>query len=129
MVTGCIWFLSTRTDCWPMRTKGVIMERKMELQVRKDVCIGCGLCAESCPQHAISVQWGQAQIDQQKCDHCGLCLDVCPQGAIVELVPISKEELAATLTGLKDKADNLIARIEKLTKQCITDNVQRGKTA
>lgn len=105
------------------------MERKMELQVRKDVCIGCGLCAESCPQHAISVQWGQAQIDQRKCDHCGLCLDVCPQGAIVELVPISKEELAATLTGLKDKADNLIARIEKLTKQCITDNVQRGKTA
>ena len=93
------------------------MERKTELRVRKDVCVGCGLCVESCPQQAISVQWGQAHIDRRKCNHCGLCIDVCPQGAIVDLVPVSKGELEAAVTSLKQKTNELIARIENLTKQ------------
>jgi formate hydrogenlyase subunit 6/NADH:ubiquinone oxidoreductase subunit I len=93
------------------------MECKTELRVRRDVCIGCGLCAETCPRQAISIQWGQAQIDQGRCNHCGLCLDVCPQGAIVELVPISKGKLEATVTSLRQKADELIERIENLKKQ------------
>jgi ferredoxin len=87
------------------------------LWVRKDLCLGCGLCAEHCPQQAISLPLGQAQIDQDRCNHCGVCPDVCPQGAIVELSPVSKSELEATVTMLKHKADDIISRIEKITEQ------------
>jgi len=84
------------------------------LQVRKDFCLGCGLCAESCPQQAISLPSGQAQIDQSRCNHCGICLDVCPQGAIIELTPVSMGELRATVTVLQDRLNDIINRIEKL---------------
>lgn len=87
------------------------------LQVRKDLCLGCGLCANNCPQQAISLLSGQAEIEQNRCNHCGLCLNVCPQGAIVELAPVLKSELKATITGLKSKTDGIIARIDKLKEK------------
>ena len=93
------------------------MKDSLILLVRKDRCLGCGLCAESCPRQAISLPLGLAEIDQSKCDRCGLCLDVCPQGAIAELVPVSKHELETTVTGLKDKTDDIITRIEELKKR------------
>jgi Pyruvate/2-oxoacid:ferredoxin oxidoreductase delta subunit len=87
------------------------------LRVRKDLCLGCGLCAESCPQQAISLQAGQARIYQNRCNHCGICLNVCPQGAIVEAAPVSRRDLQDTVTTLKDRTRDIIARIEKLTEQ------------
>ncbi|HUV57049.1 MAG TPA: 4Fe-4S binding protein [Dehalococcoidales bacterium] len=36
------------------------------LQVRKDLCLGCGLCAQNCPQQAISLLWGQAEIEPEQ---------------------------------------------------------------
>ena len=100
-----------------MSKKGEILKDNLVLRVRKDLCLGCGLCVESCPRQAISLQSGLAQIDQNRCNHCGLCLDVCPQGAIVELRPVSRRELQATVIGLKDRTENIIARIEKLKEQ------------
>lgn len=91
-----------------------MLEDKMKLRVRKDRCIGCGLCADSCPWQAISVEAGQAHIDQSRCNHCGLCLQMCPQGAIVEVVSVSKAELAGVVASLRQEADDLIQRIERL---------------
>jgi Fe-S-cluster-containing hydrogenase component 2 len=87
------------------------------LRVRKDLCLGCGLCAESCPHQAISLQSGLAQIDQNRCNHCGQCLDVCPQGAITEVAPVSRHKLQVTVAGLKNKTDDIIARIERLEER------------
>lgn len=89
----------------------------MMLRIRKDLCLGCGLCSESCPRQAISVVSGQAVINQIRCNQCGLCLEVCPQGAIVELAPVSEAELATTVRSLKQKADDLVRRIERLSQQ------------
>ncbi len=84
------------------------------LKVNKDLCVGCGLCAESCPRGAISLFWGQAEIDPSRCNSCRQCVDICPQAAIMEFVPISEAELKDVIASLKEKADHLLARIERL---------------
>jgi ferredoxin len=101
------------------------LKDNLVLRVRKDLCLGCGLCAESCPRQAISLRSGQAQIDQNRCNRCGLCLNVCPQGAILELMPVSRHELQATVAGLKGRAEDIIARIDKLKSS--SDKAKRMK--
>ena len=93
------------------------MGGKVMLRIRKDLCLGCGLCVESCPRQAISLASGQAEIDQNRCNQCRLCLEVCPQGAIREMASVSRHELQATVTELKNKTEDIIARIEKLGKK------------
>jgi len=97
--------------------KNDILKNSLIFRVRKDLCLGCELCVESCPRQAISLQSGEAQIDQGRCNHCGICVATCPQGAIVELTPVSRHELQASVTGLKDRADDIIVRIDKLKEQ------------
>ena len=87
------------------------------IQVRKDLCLGCGLCVDSCPQQAISLFEGHAVIDQSRCNQCRLCFEVCPQEAIVEMVPISKRELQTTVASLRQKTKDLIEKIERLQRQ------------
>jgi ferredoxin len=87
------------------------------LRVRSDLCRGCGICIESCPQQAISIVSGTAYIIQNKCNQCRRCVEVCPQGAIMEMAPVSGDELQATITGLKDKTEGIITRIERLKEK------------
>jgi len=86
-------------------------------QVRRDLCVGCGLCADSCPQQAISLISKQAKIDRNTCNECGICLNVCPRGAIVSLTPVPKGELRTTITGMRNKTDDIISRIDKLKEK------------
>lgn len=45
-------------------------------------CVGCGKCAESCPEHTIKVEKGKARIDYSKCIKCFCCHEMCPKRAI-----------------------------------------------
>lgn len=46
-----------------------------------DNCIGCGKCADNCPQHCIE-KGAPHKIQQNHCLHCGICFDICPVKAI-----------------------------------------------
>ena len=49
--------------------------------INKRLCIGCGKCAEICPQHTITVQ-GKAHIHAARCIRCFCCHEMCPVKAI-----------------------------------------------
>jgi ferredoxin len=83
-------------------------------RVIRDLCLGCGICIENCPQQAILIVSTTAYINQERCNQCRRCLEVCPQGAIMEVALVSRHELQAIVIGLKDKAEDVITRIEKL---------------
>jgi pyruvate formate lyase activating enzyme len=87
---SCIW-------CANPETKNL----SPEIAYFKDTCIGCGKCAEVCPQKAISyVKDEGLMIDRNKCDNCGLCAEVCPTHAKV-------------LIGKSMTSDEIIAEVKK----------------
>ena len=45
-------------------------------------CIGCSLCAKSCPKEAITMVNNLAVIDYDKCIGCGICAQKCPRKLI-----------------------------------------------
>jgi len=49
--------------------------------LRNGRCIGCGQCAEACPQQAISLVENQPVTDTDKCKLCGRCVEACTAGA------------------------------------------------
>lgn len=46
------------------------------------ICVGCGKCAESCPEHTIKIINKKAKIDYSKCIKCFCCHEMCPKRAI-----------------------------------------------
>ena len=56
----------------------------MTVAVDRDACIGCGACAVSCPNSAITIDDADetAHITQDNCVTCGACVATCPTEAI-----------------------------------------------
>ena len=51
-------------------------------------CNGCGRCLEACPQNAIYLVDGLANIDRERCTNCGVCETVCKRGAILSVADV-----------------------------------------
>jgi len=77
----------------------VIMEQKLlqttnNLILDNDVCTGCGICAEICPEEAIAVgavggvqrglvdDGASIHVDETNCSYCGVCVIMCPFAAL-----------------------------------------------
>ena len=53
------------------------------IEIDKEKCNGCGLCANACHEGAIGMVDGKATLLRDDyCDGLGDCLPVCPTGAI-----------------------------------------------
>lgn len=47
----------------------------------KELCVGCNLCLNNCPQKAINEKTKIYSCDEEKCIGCGICAAVCPRNA------------------------------------------------
>lgn len=75
------------------------------IQIDKEKCNGCGLCAAACHEGAIGMVEGKAKLLRDDyCDGLGDCLPTCPTGAItfVEREAAAYDE-AAVLANKKKK--------------------------
>ena len=57
-------------------------------KVRKNECVGCGVCAGICPASAITMENKLPDIDRSKCICCFCCQEFCPKGAMIVHRPI-----------------------------------------
>jgi glycyl-radical enzyme activating protein len=60
------------------------MRRLPELGLRQNLCNGCRLCIDVCPQKALSLEEDKSdlQINRICCDNCGACVEACPCKAL-----------------------------------------------
>jgi uncharacterized protein (DUF362 family)/Pyruvate/2-oxoacid:ferredoxin oxidoreductase delta subunit len=59
---------------------GGLLTARPEIDAEK--CVGCGRCAENCPQKTIEIIGGRAKIDRSRCIRCFCCHEACPQRAV-----------------------------------------------
>lgn len=66
----------------PVRFLAPFLEKRPV--VKKEKCIGCGLCVRVCPVEgkAVKVENGRAEYDYGKCIKCYCCQEMCPEEAI-----------------------------------------------
>ena len=50
--------------------------------LKKDMCVGCGICAGICPAKAIVIKDKKAIIDRGACIRCFCCQEFCPKSAM-----------------------------------------------
>ena len=71
-------------------------------KVKRDLCIGCGTCANVCPFGAIKIENGKAIINWDKCMGCGVCEAKCPNKA-VSLIRDEKKGIPLDILALAKK--------------------------
>jgi coenzyme F420 hydrogenase subunit gamma len=68
-------------------------------EINQGLCIGCGICAATCPVRAITMEAGKPQGSRDLCIKCGACYVACPRSFIdLELLE-QHESITDLITG------------------------------
>ncbi|MDI9633783.1 MAG: 4Fe-4S binding protein [Methanolinea sp.] len=71
-----------------------LLQQVNNLVLNSEICTGCGICVEACPEEAIALGLVGAtrrgavtyaapvDIDEVKCSYCGVCVIMCPFNAL-----------------------------------------------
>lgn len=62
------------------RIAGAVLKTRPVL--KKDLCVGCGVCKNVCPAKAIEIKDGKAVIERSSCIRCFCCQEFCPKSAM-----------------------------------------------
>ncbi len=64
--------------------KNIEITKFPKLQINKNTCIMCGLCAKKCPDNNLEYEENDIKIvDYKNCLHCLLCVHHCPSNSII----------------------------------------------
>jgi coenzyme F420 hydrogenase subunit beta len=79
----------------------------IDIVLKNDLCIGCGLCVYKCPSNALQMNWNEYGFLvpelANKCDQTGECISVCPFNPIPEKEVETENELADIFLNTSEK--------------------------
>jgi pyruvate formate lyase activating enzyme len=93
-----VFFKGCPLSCWWCHNPESIARATQRLY-RKERCIGCQECADSCPENAIQATPEGIDWNPSDCVYCGACAGICPAEA-VEIIgkTMSVNEVVAEIT-------------------------------
>lgn len=90
------------------------------LQVQKEICTSCGVCAEACTYNAINFS-DFPEIDPYACRLCGNCVQACPSGALLMNTSKKQKDLsvASDTNGIWVLAETENNELSSVTKELL----------
>lgn len=76
------------------------LQKKPFVDYRKESCLECGICIQSCPVKCIQKTAGGLLTDHERCLLCGKCVEACPAAC-------------RTMTGISYTPEALFAQIQR----------------
>jgi ferredoxin len=86
------------------------------IEIRRELCTGCGLCTRVCPVGAVALRSGKAEIDSERCVSCEACLYACPTHAILYSSPAELSELRGRLLRLKQRIEWIQGKLNRFRR-------------